>query len=104
MAGALTSPTGVNKTGSDPDLAKGLAEVILTRQLPGELVVRLVAGGRVIASEQVVPAFNPSQSVTGVERLLAGDTVQVIAATHDAGTVITDGESPSLSVVWLAPG
>jgi hypothetical protein len=71
---------------------------------PGELVVRLVAGGKVIASEQVNPAFNPSQSVTAVERLLAGDTVQVIAATHDAGTVITDDESPSLSVVWLAPG
>jgi hypothetical protein len=72
---------------------------------PGELVVRLVAGGKVIASEQVMPAFNPSQSVTGVERLLAGDTVQVIAGTADDGTVITtDGDSPSLSVVWLAPG
>ena len=71
---------------------------------PGELVVRLVAGGKVIASEQVNPAFNPSQSVTAVERLLAGNTVQVIVGTHDAGTVITDDESPSLSVVWLAPG
>ena len=71
---------------------------------PGERVVRLVAGGKVIASEQINPAFNPSQSVTAVERLVVGDIVQVIAATHDAGTVITDDESPSTPVVWLAPG
>ena len=70
-----------------------------------ELVVRLIAGGKFIASQQVVAAFGPSQSVTGVERLLAGDTVQVVVGTHDDGTVITaDGDSPSLSVVWLAPG
>jgi hypothetical protein len=70
-----------------------------------ELVVRLIAGGKIIASEQVVGAFDPSQSVTGVERLVAGDTVQVVVGTHDDGTVITaDGDSPSLSVVWLAPG
>jgi hypothetical protein len=43
--------------------------------------------------------------VTGLDRLSAGDTVQVVVGTDTDTKVLTlDGDSPSLSVVWLAPG
>jgi hypothetical protein len=71
----------------------------------GDRVVRLIAGGRIIAAEQVFTPFAPIQEVTGLERLTAGDTVQVVVGTDTDTNVLTaDGGSPSLSVVWLAPG
>ena len=71
----------------------------------GDRVVRLVAGGKIIAAEQVFTPFAPIQSVAGLDRLSAGDTVQVVVGTDTDTKVLTlDGDSPSLSVVWLAPG
>jgi hypothetical protein len=71
----------------------------------GDRVVRLIAGGRITAAEQVFTPYAPIQSVTGVDRLLAGDTVQVVVGTDADTKVVTLGSySPSLSVVWLAPG
>jgi hypothetical protein len=71
----------------------------------GERVVRLAAKGVVVAAQQAVTPGDPFQSVTGIERLTAGDIVQVVVgSTNDTKVITADGNSSSLSVVWLAPG
>jgi hypothetical protein len=71
----------------------------------GERVVRIAAKGIVVAAQQAVTPGDPFQSVTGIDRLSAGDTVQVVVgSTNDTKAVTADGNPSSLSVVWLAPG
>jgi hypothetical protein len=71
----------------------------------GERVVRLAAKGIVVAAQQAVTPGDPFQSVTGIDRLSPGDIVQVVVgSTNDTKVVTADGNSSSLSVVWLAPG
>jgi hypothetical protein len=73
----------------------------------GERVVRIFGGNEVIADQQATTPGTPYIAVSGVSRLLAGDTVGVAAGATNDTKVITDGsdsDSSSLSVVWLAPG